>query len=74
MWGLVNVIPPPHAQRSLLMVAKCLQNLANLIEFGAKVGLSDYQSFILRFRWEVVIDGSTRGAAIALPSLRYIEI
>ncbi|XP_045538707.1 ras GTPase-activating protein 1 [Papilio machaon] len=35
-WGLVSSTPPPHAQRSLLMVAKCLQNLANLVEFGAK--------------------------------------
>ncbi|CAG9116818.1 unnamed protein product [Plutella xylostella] len=35
-WALCSGAPPPHAQRSLLMVAKCLQNLANLIEFGAK--------------------------------------
>jgi hypothetical protein len=27
------------AMRSLIMVAKCLQNLANLIEFGGKVSI-----------------------------------
>ena len=29
---------PPHqmASRSLIMIAKCLQNLANLVEFGGK--------------------------------------
>ncbi|CAG0917341.1 unnamed protein product [Notodromas monacha] len=28
--------PPPQAARSLIMIAKCLQNLANLVEFGGK--------------------------------------
>lgn len=28
--------PPPGAARSLVMIAKCLQNLANLVEFGGK--------------------------------------
>lgn len=34
---LVQEQPPQMATRSLIMVAKCLQNLANLIEFGGKV-------------------------------------
>lgn len=29
--------PSEIAARSLILVAKCLQNLANLVEFGAKV-------------------------------------
>lgn len=36
-FGLVNEQPHSMATRSLIMVAKCLQNLANLIEFGGKV-------------------------------------
>ena len=28
--------PPVQGSRSLVMVAKCLQNLANLVEFGGK--------------------------------------
>jgi len=36
-FGLVSETPPMAATRSLVMVAKCLQNLANLIEFGGKV-------------------------------------
>jgi len=28
--------PSPAATRSLVMIAKCLQNLANLVEFGSK--------------------------------------
>lgn len=36
-FGLVSETPPTAATRSLIMVAKCLQNLANLIEFGGKV-------------------------------------
>jgi hypothetical protein len=27
---------PPAAMRSFVMIAKCLQNLANLVEFGGK--------------------------------------
>lgn len=36
-FGLVTETPHTMATRSLIMVAKCLQNLANLIEFGGKV-------------------------------------
>lgn len=36
-FGLVNEQPHQMATRSLIMVAKCLINLANLIEFGGKV-------------------------------------
>lgn len=36
-FGLVSEQPSPAATRSLVMVAKCLQNLANLVEFGGKV-------------------------------------
>lgn len=36
-FGLVNEQPSVAATRSLVMVAKCLQNLANLVEFGGKV-------------------------------------
>lgn len=36
-FGLVSETPPVAATRTLVMVAKCLQNLANLIEFGGKV-------------------------------------
>jgi len=35
-FNLLPEPPPPHAARSLVMVAKCLQNLANLVEFGGK--------------------------------------
>ena len=36
-FGLVSEPPPTPATRSLVMVAKCLQNLANLNEFHGKV-------------------------------------
>lgn len=35
-FNLLQEPPHPMASRSLIMVAKCLQNLANLIEFGGK--------------------------------------
>jgi len=35
-FGLLQDPPPPTPTRSLVMVAKCLQNLANLVEFGGK--------------------------------------
>lgn len=38
-FGLVGEQPTPSATRSLVMVAKCLQNLANLVEFGGKVSI-----------------------------------
>ncbi|XP_061379479.1 ras GTPase-activating protein 1 [Danaus plexippus] len=55
-WGLVTSAPPPHAQRSLLMVAKCLQNLANLIEFGAKEPYMEVVNpFILKNKERMVV-------------------
>lgn len=35
-FGLITETPSHNASRSLIMVAKCLQNLANLVEFGGK--------------------------------------
>ncbi|XP_076355488.1 ras GTPase-activating protein 1-like isoform X1 [Tachypleus tridentatus] len=35
-FNLINDTPSETAARSLILVAKCLQNLANLVEFGAK--------------------------------------
>ncbi|KAI5651600.1 SH2 domain-containing protein [Phthorimaea operculella] len=55
-WGLVTAAPPPHAQRSLLMVAKCLQNLANLVEFGAKEPYMEVVNpFILKNKERMVV-------------------
>ncbi|XP_072938428.1 ras GTPase-activating protein 1 [Epargyreus clarus] len=55
-WGLVGAPPPPHAQRSLVMVAKCLQNLANLIEFGAKEPYMEVVNpFILKNKERMVV-------------------
>lgn len=39
-FSLVLEQPSQIATRSLIMVAKCLQNLANLIEFGGKVSVT----------------------------------
>lgn len=35
-FSLISETPSHNASRSLIMVAKCLQNLANLVEFGGK--------------------------------------
>lgn len=35
-FNLISETPSHNAARSLIMVAKCLQNLANLVEFGGK--------------------------------------
>ena len=35
-FNLIADTPSYNAARSLIMVAKCLQNLANLVEFGGK--------------------------------------
>lgn len=45
-FGLVSEQPSPSATRSLVMVAKCLQNLANLVEFGGKVNILKQKSFL----------------------------
>lgn len=44
-FNLVLEQPQQMATRSLIMVAKCLQNLANLIEFGGKVSLNFFMIF-----------------------------
>lgn len=43
-FGLVHEQPHQMATRSLIMIAKCLQNLANLIEFGGKVSICSFSS------------------------------
>ena len=45
-FGLIDDTPSEVAARSLVLIAKCLQNLANLIEFGVKVSLSGYLSCV----------------------------
>lgn len=45
-FGLVSETPPTIATRSLIMIAKCLQNLANLVEFGGKVNIEVYQILV----------------------------
>lgn len=48
--------PSPPAARSLVMVAKCLQNLANLIEFGGKEPYMEVVNpFILKNKERMVI-------------------
>ena len=47
---------PPAAQRSLVMIAKCLQNLANLIEFGGKEPYMEVVNpFILKNKERMVV-------------------
>jgi Ras GTPase-activating protein 1 len=43
-FGLIDDTPSDVAARSLVLIAKCLQNLANLIEFGIKVSMLFFQS------------------------------
>ena len=48
--------PPPAAGRSLVMIAKCLQNLANLVEFGAKESYMEVVNpFILKNKERMVV-------------------
>ena len=48
--------PPPAAARSLVMIAKCLQNLANLVEFGAKESYMEVVNpFILKNKERMVV-------------------
>lgn len=48
--------PPPMASRSLIMVAKCLQNLANLVEFGGKEPYMEVVNpFILKNKERMVV-------------------
>ena len=48
--------PPPAASRSLIMIAKCLQNLANLVEFGAKESYMEVVNpFILKCKERMVV-------------------
>jgi Ras GTPase-activating protein 1 len=46
----------PAAQRSLVMIAKCLQNLANLIEFGGKEPYMEVVNpFILKNKERMIV-------------------
>ena len=48
--------PSPAATRSLVMIAKCLQNLANLVEFGAKESYMEVVNpFILKNKERMVV-------------------
>ncbi|CAO1437957.1 unnamed protein product [Diamesa tonsa] len=55
-FGLVTEQPNAMATRSLIMVAKCLQNLANLIEFGGKEPwLEVVNPFILKNKERMIV-------------------
>ncbi|KAG5897068.1 hypothetical protein JTB14_025884 [Gonioctena quinquepunctata] len=56
LFGLVSEQPSPSATRSLIMVAKCLQNLANLVEFGGKEPYMEVVNpFILKNKERMVV-------------------
>ena len=53
---IISEPPPPAAGRSLVMIAKCLQNLANLVEFGAKESYMEVVNpFILKNKERMVV-------------------
>ncbi|XP_032666711.1 ras GTPase-activating protein 1 [Odontomachus brunneus] len=55
-FNLIAEPPPPGAARSLVMVAKCLQNLANLVEFGGKEPYMEVVNpFILKNKERMVV-------------------
>jgi len=55
-FGLVSDIPHTMATRSLIMIAKCLQNLANLVEFGGKEPYMEVVNpFILKNKERMVV-------------------
>ncbi|KAI5725466.1 hypothetical protein M8J77_015855 [Diaphorina citri] len=55
-FGLLPSPPPPQAGRSLVMVAKCLMNLANLVEFGGKEQYMEVVNpFILKNKERMVV-------------------
>lgn len=55
-FGLVTETPSQNVIRSLVMVAKCLQNLANLIEFGGKEPYMEVVNpFILKNKERMVV-------------------
>lgn len=55
-FNLISEPPPPAATRSLVMIAKCLQNLANLVEFGVKESYMEVVNpFILKNKERMVV-------------------
>ncbi|KAF7989817.1 hypothetical protein HCN44_008491 [Aphidius gifuensis] len=55
-FNLIAEPPPSAAARSLVMIAKCLQNLANLVEFGGKEPYMEVVNpFILKNKERMVV-------------------
>ena len=55
-FNLIPDPPTPAATRSLVMIAKCLQNLANLVEFGVKESYMEVVNpFILKNKERMVV-------------------
>jgi len=55
-FNLLSEPPSPGASRSLVMIAKCLQNLANLVEFGSKESYMEVVNpFILKNKERMVV-------------------
>ena len=55
-FGLVAEAPSQNVSRSLMMVAKCLQNLANLVEFGGKEPYMEVVNpFILKNKERMIV-------------------
>lgn len=55
LWSFTDA-PPHMASRSLVMIAKCLQNLANLVEFGGKEPYMEVVNpFILKNKERMIV-------------------
>lgn len=74
LWCGVTEPPPPMASRSLIMVAKCLQNLANLVEFGGKEPYMEVVNpFILKNKERMVVFLDQLSVSVLLLSLIYLQ-
>ncbi|SPP86437.1 blast:Ras GTPase-activating protein 1 [Drosophila guanche] len=75
-FGLVSETPQTAATRSLIMVAKCLQNLANLIEFGGKEQYMEVVNpFILKNKERMIVflDQLSLGSETNAPLGMFVE-
>jgi len=52
LFGLANQIPDPKTARSLTLVAKVVQNLANRSRFGSKEEYMQFMDQFVRERWD----------------------
>nr|CAB3262185.1 uncharacterized protein LOC100178487 [Phallusia mammillata] len=70
LFGLANEVPDPKTSRTLTLIAKVIQNLANRSRFGTKEEYMQFMDAFIRDKWDVMGEFISNVSDHAYPALK----